>query len=187
MGPIPVVPARPVRRGSRSARFELCLAAFAPAFGLMVWRAWGELWLVLAFGAPCALGLIVFGSFLKASQAGNAEPYTLGDISDSSSDVLGHIGAYLAAAIIEPSASLDQAILSLVVFGLIFLIHVSVGLVHVNPLFYVFGYRVYNATTGAGRTYYLIARTEVADWKGPQQLVRMGESILIEQRNHAAS
>lgn len=153
----------------------------------MVWRAWGDAWLVAAFGGPCILGLVVFGFFLKASQTGNAEPFSLGDISDSSSDVLGHIGAYLAAAIIDPAASPDQAILSLVVFGLIFLIHVSVGLVHVNPLFYVVGYRVYNAISELGGAYYLIARTEVADWKDPQRLVRMGESILIEQRNRAAT
>jgi hypothetical protein len=182
-----VVAARPVRRGRRSARVELCLAAFAPAFGLMVWRAWGDWLLVVAFGAPCVVGLVVFALFLKASQTGNAEPYPLGDISDSSSDVLGHIGAYLAVAIIDPTASTDQAILSLVVFGLIFLIHVSVGLVHVNPLFYVAGYRVYNAISEQGRTYYLIARSEVADWKDPKPLVRMGESILIEQRKRAST
>lgn len=181
------MPARPVRRGQLRARIELCLAAFAPAFGLMVWRAWGETWLVLIFGVPCFLGLIVFGAFLKAVRSGNAEPYALGDISDSSSDVLGHIGAYLAAAIIDPTTSTDQAILSLVVFGLIFLIHVSVGLVHVNPLFYVFGYRVYSAASERGRTYYLIARSEVADWGSPYSLIHMGESILIEQRHRGSS
>lgn len=181
------MPARPVRRGRLRARIELCLAAFAPAFGLMVWRAWGDLVLVSIFALPCALGLVVFALFLRGTGTGNPEPYSLEDISDSSSDVLGHISAYLAAAIIDPTASTDQAVLSLVVFGLIFLIHVSAGLVHVNPLFYILGYRVYSAVGDQGRAYYLIAHSEVADWEGTQLLVRLGESILIEQRKSAAT
>jgi hypothetical protein len=169
------------------ARLQLTCAAFAPAFGLMVWRAWDKSWLALTFAIPAVVGLAVFIVILKAIQSGNAESYRLGDISDSSSDVLGHIGAYLAAAIIDPSASTDQAVLSLVVFGLIFLVHVSVGLVHVNPLFYVVGYRVYSTASEQGRSYYLIARSEVADWQGVQRLVRMGESILAERRSDGAA
>lgn len=179
------MPARPPRRGRPRARVELSLAAFAPAFALMVWRAWGKP-LAWVFGIAAFLGLVVFFFVLRATRTGNTQPYTFGDITDSSADVLGHIGSYLAVAVIDPKASGSEAALAFAVFGLIFLIHVSVGLVHVNPLFYVFGYRVYSGTSASGNTYYLIARTDVADWEGPQHLVRMTDGILIEQRKHAS-
>gem|GEM_PF-5531962 len=147
----------------------------------MVWRAWGQpmAWL---FGAMAGFGVLVLAVLLYAAKSGNPEPYTFGDISDSSSDILGHIGSYIAAAVIDPSASASGAGLAAVVFSLIFLVHVSVGLVHVNPLFYVLGYRVYSGTSVSNFTYYLVARTDVADWKGPQELVPIHDSILIERR-----
>lgn len=147
----------------------------------MVWRAWGDP-LAWIFGVAAALGLIVFFSVVYFVGTGSTQPFTFGDISDSSSDVLGHIGSYLAVAVIDPSASTSEAILAFAVFGLIFLIHVSVGLVHVNPLFYVIGYRVYSGSSDRGRTYYLIVKSDVADWEGVQSLVRMTEGILLEKR-----
>jgi len=159
----------------------LSLAAFAPAFGLMVWRAWEEP-LAWAFGVAASLGLLVVILVMSATRTGNPEPYTFGDISDSSADVLGHVGSYLVVAVLDPKASVSEAALGLAVLSLIFLIHVSVGLVHVNPLFYVLGYRVYSGTTTHDNTYYLVVKTEVADWKGAQHLVRMSDGILIERR-----
>ncbi len=137
------------------------------------------------FGIAALLGLAVVVLVTWAIRTGNPEPYTFGDISDSSADVLGHIGSYLAVAVIDPKVSSTEALLGLAVFSLIFLIHVSVGLVHVNPLFYMLGYRVYTGTTSQDNAYYLVVRTEVADWNGPQHLVRMGDGILIERGRRA--
>lgn len=178
------MPARPPRRGRLRARVELSLAAFAPSFGLMVWRAWGGplAWL---FGVVALFGFAVFLVVLRATRTGNPEPFNFGDITDSSADVLGHVGSYLAVAIIDPKASEAEAVLAIAVFSLVFLIHVSVGLVHVNPLFYLVGYRVYSGISTAGNTYYLIAHTDVAEWDGPQRLIRMLDGILIESRKHA--
>ena len=179
------MPPRPPRRGKLRARLELCLSAFTPAFGLMTWRASGEplAWL---FGFVTVSGLVVFIAFLLAMRSGNTQPYMFEGIWDSSSDVLGHIAIYLAVAVIDPKVSASEAILAVIVLGLIFLVHVSVGLVHVNPLFYVVGYRVYTGITNQGNSYYLVARTDVADWVGSRHLVRMSDGILIEGRRYAA-
>lgn len=150
----------------------------------MVWRAWGEP-LAWVFGTAALLGLAFVALVMWAIRTGNPEPHVFGDISDSSADVLGHIGSYLAVAIIDPKASMSEAGLGFAVLGLIFLIHVSVGLVHVNPLFYIFGHRVYTGTTTQGNTYYLVVKSEVADWKGPQHLVRISSGVLVERSNHA--
>lgn len=178
------MPARPPRRGSLRARAELSLAAFSPAFALMVWRAWGEP-LAWVFGIAALLGLLTVALVIWAIRTGNPEPFTFGDISDSSADVLGHIGSYLAVAVIDPKASASEAALSLAVFGLIFLIHVSVGLVHVNPLAYMFGYRVYTGTTTQDTAYYLVVKSEVADWNGPQHLIRVDPGLLVERSRRA--
>lgn len=146
----------------------------------MVWRSWGEP-LAWVFAVPALLGVAVFAAAAWASRTGTTEPFEFDEIEDSSGDVLGHVGSYLAVAIVDPKASADEAFLGLAVLGLILLIHVSVGLVHVNPLIYIFGYRTYTAITVRGNAYYLIVRSDVADWTGTQRLVSMTDSILIER------
>lgn len=173
---------RPPRRGTLRARVELCLAAFAPAFGVMAWRSWGT---VIGWGGLliAGLGLVVFFEVLRATWTGNPESREFTSITDSSAEVLGHVGAYLALAVIDPASSRSDAVLACVILGLIFLIHASAGLVHANPLFYLVGYRTFSATTSTGRSLYLIARSDVADWSGPRPVVHLAGSgsIVIER------
>jgi len=150
----------------------------------MAWRSSGEI-AAWVFGIPAGLGLLVLVGLLWAVRTGNAEPHSFEKIVDTSSDVLGQIGSYLAVAVLDPSASASEAGLAVAVFGLIFLIHISVGLVHVSPLFYLLGYRVYSGTTDRGSTYYLIVRSDVADWSGTRLLVGMAGGVLVEKREHA--
>lgn len=179
------MPVRPPRRGSLRARAELSFAAFAPAFGLMTWRAWDSP-LALIYGSAAFLGMVVVLAVFWAARTGNPEPLAFGDVADSSSDILGHVSTYLVAAIVDPKVSTSEAVLGLTVFALILLIHISAGLVHVNPLFYVLGYRVYTGTTVNDHTYYLVVKTEVADWEGVQRFVRIPGDILIERSNDAS-
>ena len=52
----------------------------------------------------------------------------------------------------------------------------------VNPLLYLFGYRIYSAQSG-GSTFYLVAKSDVSAWTAPRRCVRIGSSVLVERHN----
>lgn len=155
------------------------LAAFAPALGLMAFRA-RDTALLWPFLLLAVLGLLVLlrGTVVVAN--GNPEPATFGDIHDESKEVLGHIGVYLLPVIVDPAASSDELWISTIVFAVILHIHVSTGRVFVNPLLYLGGYRIYSAVV-SGISYYLVARGDVSDWSGPRMCVGIGSNVLVEK------
>jgi hypothetical protein len=179
------VPTRPPRRGSLSARLELVLASFAPAFGLLAIRLRETVFWIPA-ASLAVLGVVVLIGVAFAARSANAEPYDFEDINDSASDVIGHISTYLAAIVIDPSDSGVEIIIAAVVFALVFLIHVSTGRVHVSPLIYVVGYRTYTAVSH-GTAYYLIAKSDVADWNGTVRVARVAASVLVEKEQDRAN
>ena len=170
---------RPPRRSSFRVRLELGLAGFAPAFALLAFRV-RDSRLTWVFALPAAAGLVVLlvGGLIVCR--GNPEPYRFGDIEDLSGEVLGHVGAYLLPALVGPSSSTEEIVVSAVILAVIVHIHVSTGRVFVNPLLYVIGYRIYSAATGDA-TVHLIARSDVSTWTAPRRCVRLGSSVLVER------
>jgi hypothetical protein len=175
---------RPPRRGSVAVRLELGLAAFAPALGLIALRTWGSQ-LAWLFIVPAAAGVVVlaWGAVLVAN--GNPEPFAFGTIEDQSSEILGHIGAYLLPVLVNTTSSTEDIAVVAIVMGIILLIHVSTGRVHVNPLLYLLGRRVYEATANE-TTFFLVARSDVSDWATAQPCVQVGANLLVESRPRAA-
>lgn len=176
-----LVPNRPPQRGSLLTRLELGLAAFAPAFGLLAFRSRCSGWALL-FVVPAALGVAALVGGALVARRASPVSIKFGDISDLSGEVLGHIGAYLLPIFVGTSASTEEIIISAAVVGLIVQIHVATGRVFVNPLLYLFGFRIYSAD-GDGRTFYLVARSDVSEWSEHRRCARIGSSVLIEKGN----
>ena len=173
------MPSRPPRRSTFRIRLELGLAAFAPALGLLAFRSRGSDWVWL-FLVPAVVGVVVLGVGVLIVRRGNPEPFAFDDIEDLSGEVLGHIGAYLLPVFIDTAQSTEGIVISAIVVALIIQIHVATGRIFVNPLLYLFGYRIYNSKTG-GTTFYLIARSDVSRWTAPRRCVQIGSSVLVER------
>ena len=172
---------RPPRRGSLPVRLELGLLSFAPALALLAYKARDDTAWFVVFALPALAGFMVGFVAVALIARGNPEPFTLEDIRDLGSDVVGYVGSYLLAAVVDVGESFEQNLVVAISLGLIIQIHIATGKVFVNPLLYLVGYRVYEATTDTGVTYYLLARTEVSDWSGPRPLVQLGASLLVER------
>ena len=172
---------RPPRLGSRSARVELGLIAFAPAMALLAFRARDDTIWLLVFAVPALVGCVVGVIAAILVSRGNPEPYSLETIDDAGEEVIGHIGSYLLPAVVDVGQSSEEALIAAVALALIVHIHIATGRVHVNPLLYVFAYRVYRATSSTGVAYYLVARTDASSWVGSRRLVPLGASLLIER------
>lgn len=169
---------RPPRRGRFRVRLELGLAAFAPALGLFGFRLRDSAWAWL-FLVPALFGATILLLHMVVARRGNPEPFVFEVIEDKSSEVLGHIGAYLLPVLLRSSASNEQLVMGALALALIMYIHIATGKVYVNPMLYLFGSRIYSATS-SGATFYLIAKSEVADWEDSQRCIRMASTLLIE-------
>ncbi|HVE45534.1 MAG TPA: hypothetical protein VNA57_02140 [Acidimicrobiales bacterium] len=162
-------------------RLELGLMAFAPAMALLAFRAREDKLWVLLFCVPAAIGLFVAIVAQVVVRRGNAEPFAFATIEDAGDEVVGHVGSYLLPAVVDVGQSMEQAIIAAIVLTLIVQIHITTGRVHVNPLLYLLGFRMYRATSITGVTYYLVARTDVSGWDTTRRLVPLGASLLIER------
>lgn len=176
---------RPPRLGSRAVRVELGLMAFSPAMALLAFRAREDPVWLLTFGAPAVIGVCVAIVAAVLTKRGSAEPFAFDTIDDASDEVIGHVGSYLLPAVVDVGQSAEQAVIAAIALGLIVQIHIATGRVHLNPLLYLLGYRIYRATTTTGVAYYLLARSDVSRWDGSRLLVPLGASLLIERPRDA--
>ena len=161
-------------------RIELGLAAFVPAFVLLAVRTRHNA-LVWLFIVPAAGGLIVLAYGMLVVAKGNAERFTFGGVDDLGGEVLGHIGAYLLPLLVGPASSSEDILTTAIIMAVIVHIHVATGRVLCNPLLYLLGRRVYNATVG-GDAYYLVATSDVSRWISAEPCVQIGTSVLVEKR-----
>ena len=172
---------RPPRLGPRMVRVELGLSAFTPVMVLLAIRTRDE-WLWVCFALPAAVGLVVAIGAAVVVRRASPEPYTFDSIEDAGGDVLGHIGSYLLPVVVDVSGSAEDVVIAGLALALIIQIHIVTGRVHVNPLLYLLGYRIYEATTNSGIAYYLFARSDVSSWTEAQRCVQLGSSILVERQ-----
>lgn len=178
---------RPPRRGGGSARLELGLAAFAPAFALMALRlAWDAPWLALAWASAAVLGAAATIPIVFIVRRGNAEAFAFDDIEDAGPEVVGHVTTYIIPLVIDPTQSGAQVVVATLALMLIVWIHVATGRVLVSPLLYVFGRRAYAATTRSGPSYFLVAKSDPALWVGSTRCRAVGSAILVEARSSGA-
>ncbi len=154
-------------------------AAFAPALGLMAYRVRGTGWM-WAFGLAGAFGILVLVGAAFIVRSANTEPYEFGDIEDVADEVLGYISAYLLPAFVDDPRSTEQMVLSTLIIALILHIHIATGRVYINPILYLFGYRIYRAECG-DTSFYLVARTDTSTWRDRRNCVRIASSVLVER------
>ncbi|PYF98332.1 hypothetical protein SAMN05216184_11276 [Georgenia satyanarayanai] len=176
--------ATPPRLGPLRLRAELTFAAFTPAFALLAVRTYGTWWL-WPFVVLAAVGVVLLAVLTLHVRSGNAEPFHFDDVEDRGEDVLGHIGAYLLPVVLDPSAGSREVVITVSALGLIVLIHIATGRVHVNPLVYLAGRRIHTGLRN-GSAYYVISRTDPATWAQTRpRFVSVAPSLLVEKKEKA--
>jgi hypothetical protein len=138
-------------------------------------------WLWVCFALPATVGLVVAIAAAVVVRRSSPEPYTFDSIEDAGEDVLGHIGSYLLPVVVDVSESAEEVVMAGLALALIVQIHIVTGRVHVNPLLYLFGYRIYRATTDSGVAYYLFAKSDVSTWTEARRCSQVGSAILVER------
>lgn len=176
---------RPPRRGRLASRVELHLAASAPLFAMLAWRLHDRFWWFLAFlvlaGAGAGVVVLVLGVARVRRQG---DPFRFAEVVDLGDQVAGYVVSYLLPFLLPADASTGEVWLTVGVLAVIGVVLVQSNQVHLNPLLYLFGYRVYGATAEDGQGYYLIARSDLSRQEGPLVCVEITSSLLVEQRGN---
>lgn len=174
---------RPPRRGRLVSRVELHLAASSPLFAMLAWRLAERFWWMLAFGLLATLGAMVIVLLLVvARRRREGDPFQLAKIVDLGDQVAGYVVSYLLPFLLPSDASTGEVWLTVAVLGVIGVVLVQSNQVHLNPLLYLFGYRVYAAIADDGQAYYLVARSDLSRQEGTLVCVEIMASLLVEQR-----
>ena len=176
---------RPPRRGRLASRVELHLAASAPLFAMLAWRLHGRFWWFLAFLVLTAAGAGVVVLVLGVARVRRqGDPFRFAQVIDLGDQVAGYVVSYLVPFLLPADAPTGEVWLTVCVLVVIGVILVQSNQVHLNPLLYLFGYRVYGATAEDGQAYYLIARSDLSRQDGPLVCVEVASSLLVEQRGN---
>lgn len=173
-------PTRPPRRGRLISRVELHIAQWAPLFALLGWRFRGSVWswffLVLA-----AVGLLLMALSLLGARMQEPDPFKFDVIEDLGDQVTGHVVGYLLPFVIGPHPTYTEAALVAAVLGVLSVIQIQSNRVHLNPLLYLIGYRIYSASS-KGNSYYLLARSDLTNHTEALLAAEIPGGILIERR-----
>ena len=174
---------RPPRRGRLASRVELHLAASAPLFAMLAWRLYDRFWwfaffLLLAVAGAGVVVLVLGVARIRRQ----GDPFRFAEVVDLGDQVAGYVLSYLLPFLLPADPATGEVWLTVGVLAVIGVVLVQSNHVHLNPLLYLFGYRVYGATAEDGQGYYLVARSDLSRHEGPLVCVEIASSLLVEQR-----
>jgi hypothetical protein len=140
-------------------RLRLFISSYAPLFAILAVR-FRDSKLELACALLAALGAASLLFLLRTARRIQPDPHRIETVADRGAEVAGYLATYLLpfVTVTEPSARDIGAYSSfLVVVGVVY---VQSDMVQINPLLYLFGYRVSAVTTGDGWSGVLISRSQ---------------------------
>jgi len=138
-------------------RIRLFISSYAPLFAILAVR-FRDPALEIVCALVAALGAASLLLLLRAARRIQPDPHRIETVADRGAEVAGYLATYLLpfVTVTEPSARDIAAYVSfLAVVGVVY---VQSDMVQINPLLFLFGYRVSAVTTGGGWSGVLISR-----------------------------
>lgn len=124
-------------------RTLLFLSSYAVLFGLLALMLWASpaAWVAIALAL---LGIGWLLALLRAGRRGSPDPYRVVAVKDMGGEVAGYVVGYLLPLLVHPEPNTRELIAYAVFLVVVGVIYVQSDLVHINPLLYVLGYRVFD-------------------------------------------
>lgn len=151
----------------------LFISSYAPAFAALALRFECPRWLPWLCIALAALGVVATIWFLVVLRLFTRDWATLEVIEDKGGDVGGYFATYLLPLIVVSTPTVPDMLAYLIVFVSLGLIFVRSRLIFVNPMFYLFWYRLFYVQTNDGFAGYILTKREL----------RAGDRVRIVQRD----
>jgi hypothetical protein len=149
-------PAPPNRRGPLGGRLLLFGSAYAPAVLIIGCRMLPHSYAWPAIGVGVA-GLIFWAWFLLRLGRAQQREVSLSLVEPSDSEVTAYIASYLLPILAAPSPSVGDVVAYVLCGALILVVAFAADLGSINPIVYLFGFRVARAQVG-GDAVIILAR-----------------------------
>jgi hypothetical protein len=149
--------ARAPRRNDYLVRALLFLSSYALLFGLLALMLWASAAAWVALGLALA-GTAWLFALLAAARRGSPDPYPVVAVKDMGGEVAGYVVGYLLPLLVHPEPTARELIAYAAFLVVVGLIYVQSDLVHINPLLYVLGHRVFAVRVEGNVERLLIAR-----------------------------
>lgn len=135
----------------------LFLSSYAVLFGILGVQLWGNHLLSLAAFGLCFFGVVALAAMLAWAHRGSPDPYRVVRVEDRGADIAGYVVGYLLPLLVEDPSG-RQVFAMIAFIAVVGIIYVRSDLVAINPLLYLFRYRVMTVTLDNGQSRVLIAR-----------------------------
>lgn len=163
----------------------LFFSSYAPLFAILALR-FNPVWLIWTCVGLAVGGVLSLAVLLLAQRSVGEGPHRIRRAEGVGQEAAAYLGAYLLpfVTISEPSAR-DLAAYA-VFLGVAAAIHMHTPIVQLNPLLYIFGYRVLRVRDTMGASFYLVCRANVA--KGDVVLASLwDEDVKVRVRGRGPS
>lgn len=138
----------------------LFLSSYAPLFALLAIR-FEQRWLWIACAVLAAVGVSALWLLLRLDARSAPGPHVLTSAEDAGPSAASYLAGYLLPFLIIPAPTLRDVIAYVGFLAVAAAIHLRSSVVQVNPLLYLFGYRVLSVTDDRGLRAYMITRHSV--------------------------
>jgi hypothetical protein len=166
--------------------FALFLSSYSPAFLIIAVRSfdnsWGLFWVALGLTATTAGAFLIF---IKVVRGGGPFLGKIEEIDSRDSDLAAYVATYLLPFVLVPSATVQDVIALGLFLFFIGLLWVNSGMIYLNPLLSLAGYRLFMVDArviGGGtlpRSYLLSRQLDLAP--GDElQINRIVAGVLID-------
>lgn len=158
-------------------KIMLFISSYSPLFALFAVR-FKQLPLVIGCGVLAAVGIAALFMILKMDRQKSREPHLISKVSDAGSQAAGYVASYLLPFLTVSTPTLRDLIAYTVFLVVVATVFARTSLIQINPLLYIFGWRVYEVEDSHGFRGFLISRGRVL--AGTTVLAtRFGDEVLV--------
>ena len=164
------------------ARLILFLSSYIPLLLILLVLFWDNRIVAVTAVAMTLVGLAGLILFFGWSIPGR-EPTTLTpiDVRRADSEVMAYIVSYVMPFLALGFEELRQIVALAIFLMVIAIIYVNSGMIHINPILNLMGYRLYEVVTKDGATFAVLSRTRLV--RGERvSVVRVGDDLCVARR-----
>lgn len=157
----------------------LFLSSYAPLFALLAIR-FEPPWLRISCAALAVVGAVSLWLLLRLDARSDPGPHVLASAEDAGSDAAAYLAGYLLPFLTVSTPTVRDVVAYCGFLVVAAAIHLRSSVVQVNPLLYLFGYRVLAVKDELGLRAYMITKRTVSE--GTHVLAtRFRDDVLVDR------
>ena len=132
---------------------------------------------ILLIGSAGLIGMLVY---IRLARKMAPVSVTINSISRKGAETMSYIFSYVIPFMPAPGDKPNDVVSLGIIFGVLGLIYVNSNMIHVNPMLYAFGFKLYEIENENGDAFSLLTRRRIR--RGQiLSVVKIGEDIILDK------